>query len=187
MEKPKEKSPADRIRAATKQTAADVSDSILVAWNDLPDWQQDNQYILSSYRPASGSYQGSFDSLFYLHTESINIYSHLLGAVLFILTVPAAYTVLKPRYEAASWQDVYVFSCFFASAIGCLGMSATYHMIMNHSREVSSFGNKLDYIGIVLLIWGSFIPSIYYGFACDPKYINVYWTMVRVFQAVLLV
>lgn len=57
-------------------------------------------------------------------------------------------------------------------------MSATYHAILNHSAEVAMFGNQLDYMGIVILIWGSFIPSVYYGFAPDPRLIRLYWTMI---------
>lgn len=31
---------------------------------------------------------------------------------------------------------------------------------------------------IILLIWGSFIPSIHYGFAEDIEWVRVYWSMV---------
>lgn len=34
-------------------------------------------------------------------------------------------------------------------------------------------------MGIVILIWGSFIPSVYYGFNPEPSLIRLYWTMVR--------
>ena len=34
-------------------------------------------------------------------------------------------------------------------------------------------------MGIVILIWGSFIPSVHYGFAPDRRLIRLYWTMVR--------
>ena len=37
------------------------------------------------------------------------------------------------------------------------------------------FGNQLDYLGIVILMWGSTIPSIYYGFYCDPTLQKAYW------------
>jgi adiponectin receptor len=54
---------------------------------------------------------------------------------------------LRPRYEQATQQDVLVFSCFFGGAVACLGMSATYHTISNHSERVTKLGNKLDYLG----------------------------------------
>jgi hypothetical protein len=33
-------------------------------------------------------------------------------------------------------------------------------------------------IRIILLIWGSFIPSIFYGFGGDMEMVKVYWVMV---------
>ena len=161
-----------------KQAEKRIEEALLVLWDDLPSWQQDNHYIHSGYRPASGSFSKSFASLAYLHNESVNIYSHLIGAVIFSIAAGILYTQIKPRYDTASSGDVLAFSCFFLGAALCLGMSATYHAISNHSQHVAKFGNKLDYVGIVFLITGSFIPSIYYGFYCQPQLQKTYWTMV---------
>ena len=56
--------------------------------------------------------------------------------------------------------------------------SIRFHIIANHSPPVNAFGNQLDYLGIVILMWGSTIPSVYYGFYCDPFLQRVYWTNV---------
>lgn len=53
-----------------------------------------------------------------------------------------------------------------------------YHIIGNHSPNVQKLGNQLDYLGIVILMWGSTIPSIYYGFYCDPGLQKAYWANV---------
>lgn len=29
-----------------------------------------------------------------------------------------------------------------------------------------------------MLIWGSFVPSVYYGFAGQMEWVRVYWSMV---------
>jgi channel protein (hemolysin III family) len=39
----------------------------------------------------------------------------------------------------------------------------------------------MDYIGIVFLIVGSFVPSIFYGFYCHPLLQTVYLTMITSF------
>jgi adiponectin receptor len=156
-----------------------IENALTVLWQELPSWQQDNQYIHSGYRPASDSFQKSFASLGYLHNESVNIYSHLLGAVGFSILGIVLYTVIRPRYETATLADILAIGCFFAGAALCLGMSGTYHTISNHSQVVQRFGNKLDYVGIVFLITGSFIPSIYYGFYCHSHLQEAYWLMVR--------
>jgi adiponectin receptor len=147
-------------------------------WTELPDWQQDNQHIHSGYRSASNSYRRSIASLGYIHNESVNIYSHLVGAIFFILAGIGLVYIALPRYPKASTEDILSFSCFFLSAATCLGMSATYHLISNHSLQVATFGNKLDYIGIVILIVGSVAPSLYYGLYSEPELRLMYWTMV---------
>ncbi|KAE8445831.1 hypothetical protein EG329_012754 [Mollisiaceae sp. DMI_Dod_QoI] len=168
----------DVITDAATSLEKRIENALTVLWDDLPSWQQDNHYIYSGYRPASSSFKKSFASLGYLHNESVNIYSHLLGAVVFTAIGIVLYIAIKPRYESAAPSDILAFGCFFAGAALCLGMSATYHAISNHSPIVAKFGNKLDYVGIVFLITGSFIPSIYYGFFCHPHLQEFYWTMI---------
>lgn len=150
----------------------------LLNWNELPPWQRDNQHILTGYRPASFSFRGSFYSLTYIHNETVNIYSHLLPGALALPVAIQIYRALAPRYETAHDSDITVFLCFFAGAVFCLGMSATYHTISNHSPAIARIGNALDYIGIVGLITGSFIPCIYYGFYCMPDLQRLYWSMI---------
>lgn len=150
----------------------------LLHWDDLPVWQRDNHHIHTGYRPASFSLLVSFQSLAYLHNETVNIYSHLVPALIAIPAAIGLHNVLEPRYETATHGDVLAFACFFAGAAFCLGMSATYHTISNHSPLVARIGNAFDYIGIVGLIVGSFVPSIYYGFYCHPTLQHRYWTMI---------
>ena len=124
-----------------------VSQALTVLWSDLPAWLQDNQHIHSGYRPASNSYRKSLASLTHLHNESVNIYTHLVGAILALLAGVYAYAALRPRSEQATRQDVRVFACFFGGAVACLGMSAAYHTVANHSEGVARMGNRLDYLG----------------------------------------
>lgn len=165
------------------RTKEAIEQPLTVLWDQIEAWQQDNHYIHSGYRPASNSYSKSAASLGYLHNESVNIWSHLLSAISFAIGSGVFYQILRPRYRAASQEDVLVFGCFFLGAVGCMGMSATYHAISNHSQVVSKFGNRLDYLGIVFLIVGSFIPSIYYGFSCDPQLRDTYWAMITTIGA----
>lgn len=150
----------------------------LVHWKDLPHWQQDNHHIHASYRRASYSYARSWQSIFHWHNESVNIWSHLIPGALALPVGVILYKILEPRYEQASAADVIALGCFFIGAAFCLGMSATYHTVSNHSPAVARMWNQLDYAGISLLVAGSFIPSVYYGFWCNPDRQLVYWTMV---------
>jgi adiponectin receptor len=166
------------ITDTAKNLERHLENALTVLWDDLPPWRRDNHYIHSGYRPESSSFKKSFASLGYLHNESVNIYSHFIGAVMFSGLGVILYTTIKPRYDTAAPSDVWAFACFFAGAALCLGMSGTYHTVSNHSPIINKMGNKLDYVGIVFLITGSFIPSIFYGFYCHPHLQEFYWTMV---------
>ena len=37
-----------------------IEKRLTVLWHEIQEWQQDNHYIQSGYRPASGSYSGSW-------------------------------------------------------------------------------------------------------------------------------
>ncbi|EXJ60984.1 hypothetical protein A1O7_05137 [Cladophialophora yegresii CBS 114405] len=169
--------PADSGGQELSEKAEDLWHS-LVYWNELPHWLQDNHYIHSSYRRASYSYSKSMQSVLHWHNESVNIWSHLIPATLSLPCAVVLYNVLKPRYDHASVADVIAMGCFFGGAAVCLGMSASYHTLSNHSPSVARFWNQLDYAGISLLITGSFIPSVYYGFWCHPVKQWTYWIMI---------
>jgi adiponectin receptor len=168
----------ENVVEAIQKAEKSIEDALVVVWDDLPAWQRDNHYITSGYRPQSNSFRKSWASLAYLHNESVNILSHLIPGIGFVITAIVLYTAIVPRYDYITPGDVRAFGCFFAGAAFCLGMSATYHTISNHSHTIARLGNKLDYVGIVFLITGSFIPSIFYGFYCHPHLQETYWTMV---------
>ncbi|CAG8344055.1 unnamed protein product [Penicillium salamii] len=147
-------------------------------WDQLPSWQRDNQYILSGYRISSNSFGKSFASLKYLHNESVNIYSHLIPAVILSFFGISLHKALSRRYTSFSTADTLVFGCFFLGAVLCLSISAFFHTVQNHSSHIARIANQVDYIGIVLLIVGSFIPSIFYGFYCHPHLQRLYLTMI---------
>ena len=160
----------------------------LQRYDDLPHWRQDNHYILGFYRSISNSYAISLASVLRLHNESVNIWTHLFGAAGFALiwlgfasshsplfsTLPSIVR-MPPSFTSA---DAMAFGCFFGGAVICLGISATYHTISNHSPRVNRLGNQLDYVGIVALIWGSFVTSVYYGHYCEKELQWIYWGMV---------
>ena len=53
--------------------------SPLLAFHDLPAWLRDNEFLLHSHRPALDSYTECGKTLFRLHTETCNIWTHIIG------------------------------------------------------------------------------------------------------------
>lgn len=63
----------------------------LLEYHACPEYLKDNEFILSYYR-ANFSFSQALSSLFKLHNETLNIWTHLLGFLLFlVLTVFTAY------------------------------------------------------------------------------------------------
>ena len=48
----------------------------------------------------------------------------------------------------------------------------------SHSQPLASFCNKLDYLGILVLMWGAGIPTVYYGLFCNQNLQWLYWMTV---------
>ncbi|KAH7886942.1 hemolysin-III related-domain-containing protein [Phlebopus sp. FC_14] len=142
--------------------------SVTLSWNEIPEWQRDNEYILRGYRQVQNGWPGCIVSVFgYLHNETVNIHTHLGGAVLFINLLFTFQTKHMSTYGTATWLDTCAFAVFLLSAIFCLSASAAFHTATCHSEKAARC-HALDYFGIIVLTVGSFVPCIFYGFYCEP-------------------
>lgn len=90
---------------------------------------------------------------------------------------------MLPARDTALWFDTAVLYIFIASAVICLGCSSLFHLMSCHSEPVCRRLNRCDYIGIVLLIVGSFYPAVYYGFYCHTRLRIFYLTVITAFGA----
>lgn len=126
----------------------------------------------------------------------VNIHSHLWGAIVFAYFLSTYYQNYVEVHAMATWKDAAVFAIFLSAAIICLMASAFYHTSGCHSKEVriqhvshfrpaktlfashqaATYCHAYDYSGIIILIVGSFFPSIYYGFYCEPHIQKLYLT-----------
>lgn len=148
------------ISAETFQT---TSTRKLCNWDELPEWQKDNEHIISGYVRETNSFNDSFKSLFYIHNESINIYSHLMPGLGFLFTCLFDKYAIK-LFPTTGYADYFFINLFFLGAFACLVLSSMFHCFKSHSLRIASFGNKLDYLGIVILIVTSMVSILYYGF-----------------------
>ena len=142
-----------------------------------------NQWTLHGYRPISGSARASFRSWSYIHNESINIYSHLIPAVLFLVGEWYIQQYLTNRYFGVTAADFIAFSIFMLTAVTCLAMSAMYHTLMNHSKHMEHLFLRLDMLGVVMFILGDLVLGIYMIFCCESLVRNIYWSMVSEFTS----
>uniref|UniRef100_A0AAY4BAI5 Adiponectin receptor 1a n=2 Tax=Denticeps clupeoides TaxID=299321 RepID=A0AAY4BAI5_9TELE len=151
----------------------------VIPYHVLPEWLKDNDYLLHGHRPPMPSFRACFGSIFRIHTETGNIWTHLLGLILFLCL--GTLTMLRPNVSfMAPLQEKVVFGMFFLGAVLCLSFSWLFHTVYCHSEKVSRTFSKLDYSGIALLIMGSFVPWLYYSFYCSPQPRLIYLSVVCV-------
>lgn len=115
-----------RVTASNIEPSKDLCmPQSLRTWQQIPSWQQDNEYILAGYREATNSFGRCYQSLGYIHNETINIYSHILGAMIFFFAPIYIYIFLYSRYPQVAKADVVVFSTFFYGVAICFSLSST--------------------------------------------------------------
>ena len=174
------KAPGMESTSDTASKAVKARRPILLSFDEMPEWfrRESNQWILDGYRPISGSAHASFCSWSYIHNESVNIFSHLVPAVFFLLGEWYIQQYLVSRYSGVTGADFVAFSVFMVAAVTCLSLSATYHTLMNHSQHMERLCLRLDMLGVVIFILGDLVLGIYTVFWCEPLPRNIYWSMV---------
>ncbi|GAA57070.1 ADIPOR-like receptor CG5315 [Clonorchis sinensis] len=156
----------------------------VVHHHSLPHWLKDNDFLLRGHRPQLPSFRECFRSIFRLHTETGNIWTHLIGFVCFLIL--SITFLLRPGIHL-NWQEKLVVQIFFLSAILALGFSWLFHTVYCHSERVGRLFNKLDYVGIAVLVFGSSIPWLHYSFYCHVPFKVIYMSAVFILGSVCVV
>ena len=150
----------------------------LLSYSELPEWAQDNPHIHNHYRSISSSTPACFASWFYMHNESVNIYSHIIGALIFILLEGLIYHYLSSNYPLATVRDHLIFAYFLASATACMLLSTLYHTFWCHSQRFRQLWLKFDFAGILVLILAVFVTAVFMCFYCEHRLQWIYWGVV---------
>ncbi|CAI8610396.1 unnamed protein product [Vicia faba] len=120
----------------------------LVSFWELPNYMKDNEYILRYYR-ANWPLKEALFSLFRWHNETLNVWTHLLGFILFLGLTLA--NLMKPHVV---------------------------DLLQQFTRSLSSGGEKnvsgtiKDFLGAALLF--DLKHQIYYVFLCQPHWQLLY-------------
>ncbi|CAF0873846.1 unnamed protein product [Adineta ricciae] len=172
-----EEQPLRSIPNAEQPSIDNILRRRYIAHWGLPEWLGDNHFLLQKHRPPANSVRECLISVASIHSETVNIWTHLIGA----LCVAVTFTLfLIENHRQMDLSDVISFSIFFISAILCLTFSTLLHIFINYSPSVLVTVSKLDYMGINILIFGSMVPVLHYLFYC-------YFQLKTIYLSVLLV
>ncbi|KAI8374620.1 hemolysin-III related-domain-containing protein [Radiomyces spectabilis] len=145
----------------------------LLHYEELPVPWRNNKYILTGYRFLSTP-ADCFHSLLYIHNETGNIYTHLVG-FFFFLSIGIYELFYSSLLSEVPNVDRIIFAIFFLAACKCLMCSTVWHTLSG-INDYHTFTRMacLDYVGISVLICASIILCEYYGFYCHDAWRNSY-------------
>ncbi|CAO1613857.1 unnamed protein product [Parajaminaea phylloscopi] len=146
--------------------------SRLIQYTDLPHLWRNNEHILSGYRFIPLENWGALlRSTFQLHNETINIHSHLAGAVI----VLPLFWPSKGLDEHTTWADRLVQTIYLVAAMKCLVSSVVWHIFSGcASAKWFERAACVDYSGVALLVAASVWTTIYNEFYCQPNLALLY-------------
>ncbi|XP_075897600.1 progestin and adipoQ receptor family member 4a [Nelusetta ayraudi] len=134
----------------------------LLDWASSPPHLQFNKYVLTGYRPIS-SVQDCIRSLFYLHNELGNIYTHGIPLLCFLVLLPLN---IPWSQISVTWLGVVHFLACLSPQLG----SVLYHLFMNHEGGEPVYHTllKLDVCGICMINTLGALPIVYSTLLCYP-------------------
>ncbi|XP_046717388.1 progestin and adipoQ receptor family member 3b isoform X2 [Silurus meridionalis] len=145
----------------------------LYTYEQIPVFLKENPYITDGYRAHLPS-RLCLKSIFVLSNETVNIWSHLLGFVLFFLLGVNDMSTVLPA-AGASREDYVIYSIGLFCFQVCMLCSVGYHLFCCHrSEKTSRRWLALDYAGISVGILGCYVPGVFYAFYCDGFWRQVY-------------
>ncbi|XP_039557903.1 progestin and adipoQ receptor family member 3 isoform X2 [Passer montanus] len=145
----------------------------LYTYEQIPVFLKDNPYITDGYRAYLPS-RLCIKSLFILSNETVNIWSHLLGFLLFFTLGIYDLTAVLPAAGASREDFVICSVCLFCFQV-CMLCSVGYHLFCCHrSEKTSRRWMALDYAGISIGILGCYVSGVFYAFYCSNYWRQVY-------------
>eukprot|EP00124_Ichthyophonus_hoferi_P001037 Ihof_evm18s46 gene=Ihof_evmTU18s46 len=128
-------------------------------------------HILDGY-PNLKSTLDCFRSWFWIHNETVNIWTHMIGFFMMIyLLFLTADEMGRKDYPI---EDRVAFMIFFICASLCFGFSIFYHTFKCYKYSIYRLAVTMDYVGIFIMICGSFISGLHFEFYCDPLWRTIY-------------
>ena len=155
-----------------------------LTYDDMPLWTNSNSFIITGYRPTNEPILYYVKSLFRLHNETINIWTHLLGALLFIYLL--VYINIDPNLRMFTSQTI-LMNVYTITCILTYGLSSIMHTFYPLNNYCCTSLQTLDYLGIGLQIFSTLQVFLYYSFYCQKELMLIYMNLVGAFNIISLI
>lgn len=127
----------------------------LITFNELPYWYRDNDLITNGYRKPNNCTSQCVYSIFNLHNETFNIWSHIIGIIQFMMLAFFTY------FDDLFLLHKFILYGYCLAVIICFIFSVIHHTMIPHSEHVHKSCLSLDYLGIIFILFATTSILIY--------------------------
>ncbi|XP_023703499.1 progestin and adipoQ receptor family member 3 isoform X2 [Cryptotermes secundus] len=139
---------------------------LLLTYNDAPTHLKFNPYIRNGYRGYLTT-KMCLESVFWWTNETVNIWSHIFGWMLFMgLTL---YDLILLNIHA-SLADKFIVGLLLVCFQVCMVSSSMYHTFSCRSERAFMCFLSFDLFGIALSLLAIYMSGIYYAFWCEKEW-----------------
>jgi len=138
----------------------------LLTVNEVPDYAKETS-ITTGYRTCL-DYGGCFRSIFWLHNETVNIWTHLLGFFFFLWLMVD--NLVRPQDHIRDFSDYFATAIQLITYQACMLSSSLFHTLLCHSAVVKSAWQELDHACILIALYGTYVRIIINNFQCFPMF-----------------
>eukprot|EP01113_Clastostelium_recurvatum_P003486 TRINITY_DN11518_c0_g1_i1.p1 TRINITY_DN11518_c0_g1~~TRINITY_DN11518_c0_g1_i1.p1 ORF type:complete len:304 (+),score=71.25 TRINITY_DN11518_c0_g1_i1:27-938(+) len=130
---------------------------------------RDNPHITSGHRGhTENDYWACFWSIFSIHNDTINIWTHLLSAfyTMYVLYLTHRHGSIA---DQAPYWDKFVITLFLCCTTVCFFFSAAYHAFRSHSSHAYKKFLILDVASIGIQLFSCNVAIMYFEMVCFPE------------------
>lgn len=167
----KRRARSQSVSQGDNRSVPDEKAPFLASLSQIPDYMKFNNAIQHGYRINFDNWKRASMTLFQIHNETLNVWTHLIGwAFMLYLMVYALSTWLS---EATTSTKAMFLVWNIAAQMQMLA-SSYYHQFCCISKRYWTNLQRLDYCAIAVLICGSHFPVIHYSLYCNPTWKAIY-------------
>ncbi|KAF9734872.1 hypothetical protein PMIN06_009524 [Paraphaeosphaeria minitans] len=149
----------------------------ILSYDELPAWMKKDPRIRTGYREELRNVWKCVLSLFYVHNEFVNIWSHLLPALAYLamLAKDARSALVEADNDTGPEKKMIRF--YVVTSFALMSLSSIFHIFGAHSERVARHILKLDYLGIIVNVSATCITSSWFGFRHHAHVANIYMSL----------
>ncbi|KAI1294764.1 Adiponectin receptor protein [Halotydeus destructor] len=168
---------AIRAKICLSCASAELSNWKPVKATAQPSWLLGSPYLVDHQRPCLKSFRIALRSVFRIHSETGNIWSHGFGAILFAYLGLKFFSDDQLLPPSVTLMDKIMTAIWFLGQISCCSLSTIYHTFNCVSQQVGTKLVQCDYIGIFASVWSTLITAGYFGYYCDAGWRSAWYAL----------